>query len=168
MFCESRCKSDLLFVAQLFCGSHKVLEARRGFGFAASLEAAIRVHPHVLLRDLCDDLVESVDDFLFRGDARRVNIVHARAHLRFGLDLRMHQAECGNRPVEVFLVPVALAERQLFAESGFVNLDNANAVLFEVKDFIALRQSLHCSPFKALQIKKDPRRGLRQGKVLEM
>ena len=62
-------------------------------------------------------------------------------------------------------MPVALAERQLFAEGGFVNLDNANAVLFEVKDFIALRQSLHCCPFKALQIKKDPRRGLRQGQV---
>jgi hypothetical protein len=29
------------------------------------------------------------------------------------------------------------AERQLFAEGGFVNLDNANAVLFEVKDFVA-------------------------------
>ena len=60
-----------------------------------------------------------------------------RVNLRFGLDLRMHQAECRNGPVEVFLVPVALAERQLFAEGGFVNLDNANAVLFEVKDFVA-------------------------------
>ena len=34
-------------------------------------------------------------------------------------------------------MPVALAERQLFAEGGFVNLDNANAVLFEVQDFVA-------------------------------
>lgn len=81
----------------------------------------------------------------------------------------MHQAECGNRPVEVFLVPVALAERQLFAEGGFVNLDNANAVLFEVKDFIALRQSLHCSPFKALQIKKKtPGAGYARGRFLEL
>ena len=33
-------------------------------------------------------------------------------------------------------MPVALAQRQLLAEGGLVNLDNLDAVLFEVKDFV--------------------------------
>ena len=64
-------------------------------------------------------------------------IAHVRVDLRFGLDLGVNQAECRNGPVEVFLVPIALAERQLFAESGFVNLDDSDAVLFEVQNFVA-------------------------------
>ena len=128
--------------------------------------------------------MESIDDFLFGRNARRVDVVNTRAHLRFelgvvqgveqlevrtasfernhvgvhvvdvaddvvefaiahvrvdlrfGLDLGVNQTECRNGPVEVFLVPVALAERQLFAKSGFVNLDDSDAVLFEVQNFV--------------------------------
>ena len=54
-------------------------------GFAAGLEAAIGVHPHILLRNFRNDLVESVHNFLFRGNARRVNVIHTRAHLSFKL-----------------------------------------------------------------------------------
>ena len=64
-------------------------------------------------------------------------VAHVRVDLRLGLDLRVHQAERGDGPVEVFLVPVALAQRQLLAEGGLVDLDNLDAVLFEVQDFVA-------------------------------
>ena len=77
------------------------------------------------------------------GD-RRDDVVELRiAHV--GVDLRLVRhavggdAERFDGPVEVFL-PLRLAQRQAFAQGGFVDLDHAHAGLLEVQHFLADRQ----------------------------
>ena len=74
-----------------------------------------------------------------RDDVRKFAVAHMRVDLCFRLDTAMYEAECRDRPVEIFTVPVGLPKRELFAKCGFVDLDDADAVLFKIEDLVTDR-----------------------------
>ena len=75
-----------------------------------------------------------------RDDVRKFAVAHMRVDLCFRLDTAVNETECGDRPVEVFGIPVGLSQRELFAKCGFVDLDDADTVLFEIEDLVTDRQ----------------------------
>ena len=56
--------------------------------------------------------------------------------LRIRCNGRVDQTEGRNGPIQIILIPVAAAERQLFTQGGFIDLDNLNAGSFQVQNFV--------------------------------
>ena len=60
-----------------------------------------------------------------------------RMNLRFRFDAAVNIPECRNRPIKIILMPVRLAQRQLFALSSFIDLNDLDAVCFQIKNLLA-------------------------------
>ena len=58
-----------------------------------------------------------------------------RVNLRFRFYAAVHQTKCRDSPIKIIVFPVGFSQRKLFTQRRLVNLNNAYAVCFEVKDF---------------------------------
>ena len=72
-------------------------------------------------------------------------------NLSLWLHLRMHQSEGRYSPVQIIAVPTALAQGQFLTKSRLVDLNDPDAVAFEVEHFVADGQ---CD-LKSLLLERD-------------
>ena len=74
-------------------------------------------------------------------DIPELTVTHMCMYLSLWLHLRMHQSEGRYSPVQIIAVPTALAQGQFLTKSRLVDLDDPDAVAFEVEHFVADGQS---------------------------
>ena len=70
----------------------------------------------------------------FRDNVLKLAVEHMGVNLRFRFYLCVAETECLDRKVQIVAMPVGAAERQLFQERGFVNLNNTDACSFQFQN----------------------------------
>ena len=70
----------------------------------------------------------------FRDNVLKLAVAHMGVNLRFRFYLCVAETECLDRKVQIVAMPVGAAERQLFPERGFVNLNNTDAYRIVLRD----------------------------------
>ena len=70
----------------------------------------------------------------FRDNVLKLAVAHMGVNLRFRFYLCVAETECLDRKLQIVAMPVGAAERQLFPERGFVNLNNTDACSFQFQN----------------------------------